>query len=73
MLVMPVWSKPELDLCHQRLYSTLDTQRMDGLYAKYGGVPRYVLEHPSLHPSHFDLQVLQQAVDTCDPAQVMNN
>ena len=55
MLVMPVWSKPELDLCRERLCTTLNKERMDGLYNKYSGVPRNVLEWPSVNPEVLDL------------------
>lgn len=58
MLVMPVWSKAELDLCHARLYPDFDKQRMDGLYNKYGGVPHNVLEYPSVNPEVLDLHEL---------------
>lgn len=58
MLVMPVWSKAELDLCHARLYPDFDKQRMEGLYNKYGGVPHNVLEYPSVNPEVLDLHEL---------------
>ena len=69
MLYMPLWSKEDLDRCRGTLYD-IEQQRLDDLYAKYGGVVRNVLEKPANQDPGEDLDELNQAVSTCDMATV---
>ncbi len=41
---MPVWSPDEIEMCRSVFYPTLSQAKVQQLYDKWGGIPRYVLE-----------------------------
>jgi hypothetical protein len=45
MCFMPVWSIEELQLVRANIYPELSEERVQQLFLKYGGVPRYVLDY----------------------------
>ena len=73
MWYMPVWTLEELMCCKQEVYPELDDDLIAQLYAHFGGVARYVLEHPSLLPAltlEERLQILKEALVRCNLHQV---
>lgn len=42
---MPVWTKEDIRKCRERLYPNVTREDADALFAKWGGVPRFVLRH----------------------------
>jgi hypothetical protein len=78
-MVMPRWSWEEIKLGLQHVYPAttypgMTEARVQSLYCYYNGVPRYVLGKPSRRSvpaaDQEDLSDFQNAVSTCDPAQV---
>ena len=78
-MVMPRWSLEEIMLGLQHvypatLYPGMTPARVENLYSYYNGVPRYVLGKPSEMSGpaadRLDLSAFNNAVATCDAAQV---
>lgn len=65
---MPVWRKPDLMAARELLYSSVTKERAEELYAKWGGVPRNVLERAN----HEDWQsMLETAFNRSPPLQLI--
>ena len=68
---MPVWTWEEIGACHARCYQTLEITRVEDLFNKYGGVPRFVMEAPSTHDATEDLDELISALSKTSINQVL--
>ncbi|RHZ85215.1 hypothetical protein Glove_69g70 [Diversispora epigaea] len=41
---MPVWSPEEIEACRVRIFDRLDKAKVEDLFSKWGGIPRFILE-----------------------------
>ncbi|RHZ71427.1 hypothetical protein Glove_258g33 [Diversispora epigaea] len=41
---MPVWSPEEIEACRIRIFDRLDKAKVEDLFSKQGGIPRFILE-----------------------------
>jgi hypothetical protein len=60
---MPIWSYKEIDLCRGALFDHLLSAEVKSLYAKWGGIPRYVLENADKPFQQSKLDNASTAVD----------
>ncbi|EFJ39626.1 hypothetical protein VOLCADRAFT_108555 [Volvox carteri f. nagariensis] len=73
VLYMPLWELEELLDCRSKMYDMVPEVTVKGLFGYYGGMARYVLQHPSLDPDREVLELLRPlrtAIDTCNVKQV---
>ncbi|EFJ39625.1 hypothetical protein VOLCADRAFT_100742 [Volvox carteri f. nagariensis] len=72
VLYMPLWELEELLDCRSKMYDMVPEVTVKGLFGYYGGMARYVLQHPSLDPDREVLELLRPlrtAIDTCNVKQ----
>ncbi|EFJ47477.1 hypothetical protein VOLCADRAFT_105054 [Volvox carteri f. nagariensis] len=70
---MPVWEYDELLDCRSKMYDEVPEATVENLYQCYGGVARYVLQHPLLHPNAKLCKLLEplvNAIHTCVTTQM---
>ncbi|RHZ55278.1 hypothetical protein Glove_417g36 [Diversispora epigaea] len=41
---MPIWSLEEIETCRKRIFNDLEPKKVNDLFSKWGGIPRFVLE-----------------------------
>ncbi|KXZ52839.1 hypothetical protein GPECTOR_8g222 [Gonium pectorale] len=73
LLYMPVWERGELRDCRSKLYESVPEALVTELYGYYGGVARYVLQHPWQRPTDNLaglLRMLRSALTGCRTAQI---
>jgi hypothetical protein len=59
---MPVWERKEIDDCRNKIFYDIEKKKVEELFLRWGGVPRFVLEQAD-EPSHQDL--LDKAINKC--------
>ncbi|RHZ77618.1 hypothetical protein Glove_174g112 [Diversispora epigaea] len=56
---MPIWSWEEIEICKKRIFNDLELKKVDDLFSRWGGIPRFVLEKAQ---DSIQQQLLEEAI-----------